>query len=57
MKAKELIERLETLNPEEDVFIDIQYDKRDENGSTGKMYIIKEVGSFAGVSCIKTDEY
>ena len=57
MKVKDLIKELENLDLEEDIFIDIQYDKRDEKGSTGKMYTIKEVGSFAGVFCIKADEY
>ena len=57
MKVKDLIKELENLDQEDDIFIDIQYDKRDEKGSTGKMYSIKEVGSFGGVSCIKADEY
>ena len=57
MKVKDLIKELENLDQEDDIFIDIQYSKRDEKGSTGKMYTINEVGSFAGVSCIKADEY
>lgn len=57
MKVKDLIKELENLDQEDDIFIDIQYSQRDEKGSTGKMYTINEVGSFAGVSCIKADEY